>query len=89
MKREKLNDRQKYEKDIRENAVSFTATLFVPGEGFRTREETTLGMVQVAARELWEESNKVRPVLVSAVRADGRFATMGQWDAKGWREFPI
>lgn len=88
-RRPKLNPRQLYEKDIRNNAVRFTASLYVPGDGFTTVEAGTLGETQVLARQLWEGSKKIRPVLVNAVRADERYCAVGQWDKDGWKEFPI
>jgi hypothetical protein len=89
MKREKLNDRQKFEKDIRENAVSYTAWLFNPGAGFTTVEKSTKEEILAEAEIMWGYSRKVRPVLINAVRADKRFCAIGQYDQKGYREFDV
>ncbi len=89
VKRPKLNDRQLFEKDIRDNAAYFTLSLFVPGSGFTRDERPTKEEILTAATELWARSPKTRPILIYAIRADGRFTTIGQHDRNGYREFPI
>ncbi len=89
MKRPKLNARQLYEKDIRDSATSYTAWMWVPSEGLISKQSESVHEIKVLAREMWDASSKTRPVLINAVRADGRFATLGQWAKSGYREFPI
>lgn len=67
-----------FEEDVRQNAVQYNITLFVPGSSTRLKETTeTLQEAIARCNELLEDNARARSAMVYAVDENDRFAMVG------------
>ena len=86
-KRGELKPMDAFEEDVRQNAVHYNITLFIPGSSTRLKEsKPTLDEAIAESKVLLQDNARARSAMVYAVNEDERFAMVGSVDRSGkWK----
>lgn len=87
-KKGELKPMDAFEEDVRQNAVYYNITLFVPGSSTRVKESAaTLDDAIIQGNKLLQGNIKARSAMIYAVDKDERFAMVGSLDRAGkWKQ---